>query len=99
MNDGLSTFSKIITLHAGSRVPGEWLGAVVVRVANGDPWGDEEIVRVPVYLHVVRREREIVTRAAATLGPKEHAPGTNDFEVRSIHWFPYDRVGEVDADP
>ena len=20
-------------------------------------------------------------------------------EVRSIHWFPYDRVGEVDADP
>ena len=22
-----------------------------------------------------------------------------DAEVRSIHWFPYDRVGEVDADP
>ena len=32
---------------------------------------------------------------------KKMTPGQLDLEnkVRSIHWFPYDRVGDVDADP
>jgi symplekin len=45
----------------------------------------------------------IIERAAAlhAAGVREGAaPGAGGTgRVRSIHWFPYDRVGDVDADP
>jgi hypothetical protein len=49
-------------------------------------------------LTVTGAEQGDVIREAMTVKMNGGGDG-EDSEVRSIHWFPYDRVGDVDADP
>ena len=49
-------------------------------------------------------EQRVATDAAETARAKrdsalEVGAGLGGYQVRSIHWFPYDRVGVVNADP
>ena len=71
--------TETVQLVAGADAAGEWLGAVIVdAVAIGDHKKEDkndkkETVVVPVYLNVVHRDREIVTRAGEPLGVRGYA--------------------------
>ena len=66
---------------------------------------DAEAVPVINYKKL-KREHDAKAGARPTAGRGEDgdsgtlAPGSDEQnQVRSIHWFPYDRVGDVNADP
>lgn len=65
--------TSTIDLVAGADVCGEWLGSIVVSGVWNDLDHDDSnnpavSVSVPVYLNVVHRDREIVTRAGDVVG-------------------------------
>ena len=71
--------TETVQLVAGADAAGEWLGAVIVDAAaigdhkKEDKNDKKETVVVPVYLNVVHRDREIVTRAGEPLGVRGYA--------------------------
>ena len=55
------------------------------------PW-----MRVPANEDLDEGALRLVASGNLCAGMRQHL---SEDEVRPTHWFPYDRVGEVDADP
>ena len=88
---GLTTTVDVV---AGADAAGEWLGAIVVSGVYYGSSGiesaamDKDTVHVPVYLNVVHRDRQIVTRAGDVVGMRgfertNGLSGTNNPEHQS----------------